>query len=279
MGHWLLKFVRKFLFIQRLRRPLRWHVRAKVYLRVELLEDRSVPSVLSDEVSSVVYASLSASVTMDPSGATVTLLDGSVSTTGLRGPGLDGLIVALRKLAPSSFELLNSFSVKLLSPSVVTPTVDVDPGSPPSTVEGGSAHGSTTTAGGSGNVGAPVSPTPILAGTPQGVSGGVGALVTTASASLDPAVPQLPLATTPGLAPSGPVALDSRAPPEATGAAFPIAPGGSSPASPQAPSLPGANAATNPLVPGTDVGVFPQELPDATGAGPTGGGSPGPRTP
>ena len=128
----------------------------------------------------------------------------------------------------------------------------------------------------------------VSAGTPQGGSGRVGDLVTTASIFLDPVVPEVSQPTTPGRAPAGSEALqapqpafpDSRGSPGVTGAAPPVAlggspsvaPGGTSAASPQATPSPGTDATTDPLTaPGTDVGTGPpQGFPDATGAASTG---------
>lgn len=115
MRHWLLDFARKLLPSQRLRQPIKRAGRPASFVRLELLEDRLVPSGLSDEVSSAVYASLSNGVSLSPAGATVTLMEGTVSTTGLSGPGLDRLIQALQQL-PSD-------SVELITPPTVAPVV------------------------------------------------------------------------------------------------------------------------------------------------------------
>jgi RNA polymerase sigma factor (sigma-70 family) len=304
-------------------------------LRVELLEDRSVPSVLSDEVSSVIGASLSAGVTVGPTGATVTLADGSVTTTGLRGPGLDRLITALSQLAQPSSELTTPPPVTVVLPppgsfalecAYYCVALDAEPSVQPPMVEGEPPSGGTTAPGGSGNGsvqvlaangGVPLLPasaqTVVLSGrtfsaadvvvegsvpasAPQEGSGRVGEIVTPTSIFLEPVVLEARQPTTPSGAPSGPGALqvsqptvpDSAGAPAVTGAAPPVAhggslslaPGGTSATSPQTTLSLGAGTTTNPLTAqGTDGGISPHQFPDATGVGPTGGGSTEPRTP
>ncbi len=195
MRQWLLKFVRKVLPDQRLRQPLSRPGRPTKFVLLELLEDRLIPSAVSDEVSSVVYASLSNGVLLSPAGATVTLAEGSVSTTGLSGPGLDRLIEALQQLTQSPVEF-------------VTP-----PTAAPATFDTGSPKGDTggeTTNDVSGNVGVPALPASpqtvvtvsagtstatdsgavasVSVGSPQGGSGRVEDVIIAASTLFDPIV-------------------------------------------------------------------------------------------
>jgi RNA polymerase sigma factor (sigma-70 family) len=292
MRQWLLKFVRKLLPTQGLRQPLSRPGRPADFLRLELLEDRLIPSAVSDEVSSVVYASLSDGVSLSPAGATITLVEGSVSTTGLSGPGLDRLIEALQQLTRSSAEFVTQPTGVPATSNTGTPegdtggetTNDVSgnggvptlPATPQTVVV---VSAGTSTATDSGAVGS------VSVDTSQGVSGRVEDVVTAASTSFDPIVVETyqPAITVGAL--SGPGALQALQPafpdgwrtPGASGAApavdpevsLSVTPGGTSAASPQAPPSQGVDVTTNPLAtPGTDVASCPaQRFPDANGGG------------
>jgi RNA polymerase sigma factor (sigma-70 family) len=300
MRQWLLNFARKFLPTQRLRPPLRRPGRPADVLLLEILEDRSVPSTLANEVSSVVYASLSNGVSLSPAGATVTLAEGSVSTTGLSGPGLDRLIQALQQLEPSSTEFDTPTPAEIAFSPAVSSAIVTGSGTP----QGDS--GGETTNDVSGNSGAPTPPTSsqtaetasggtsaaadpvaggiVSAGTPQGASGRGEDNVAAANISLNPIAQETSQPTIPGGALSGPGALQALQPafPDGGGSlgiagaapsvdpeiSLSFVPGGTSAASPQSPQFQGADVTTNPLTaPGIDVAISPtQRLPDATGA-------------
>lgn len=303
MRHWLLNFARKFLPAQRLQPPLRRTDRPTDSLNLEILEDRLVTSTLTDEVNLAVYASLSYDVSLSPAGATVTLAEGSVSTTGLSGPGLDRLILALQQLAPLSIES-STPQVAFDSPPPVAPA-----GVSGSVTPQGDTGGETTSgisikfgvpappaspqtaepaSGGTSAVANSVPGEIVSVGTPEGgsvsVEEGVEPNDTAASLSVDPIVLETIQTTTPVGILSGPGALhalqtifpdngklgirgtSSSVDPEASLA---LIPGGTSTASPQAPPLQDADVTTNPLITrGTDVVVCPaHRFPDAKGAG------------
>ena len=144
MRDWFHKLVRKLLQNRWLRRAKRRLGRPATLVRLELLEDRLVQSGLSDEVSSVVYASQSDGASLTPAGATVTLGEDSVSATGLSGPGFDRLMEALQAL-PSD-------AVELLPPPKVATAATAEIGTPER------ATGGESTSDVSGNVGVPALP-------------------------------------------------------------------------------------------------------------------------
>lgn len=97
MRHWLQMIFQNLLPGRRLRRATRPGV-----LRIEQLEDRSVPAALWDDVNLAVSTALSGSNSMVPAEITVTQDGDSVSVTGLSDAGIDRLLAALQQLSPQS---------------------------------------------------------------------------------------------------------------------------------------------------------------------------------